>query len=66
MVRRHELTDEQWARLEPLLPPQKPLVGRPGGDLRQQVNGMLWIDRAGAPCRDLPEYYTTKRRSSQR
>jgi transposase len=22
MVRRHELTDEQWARLEPLLPPQ--------------------------------------------
>src|SRR5437763_4796856 len=57
MVRRHELTDEQWARLEPLLPPQKPKVGRPGGDLRRLVNGMLWIDRTGAPWRDLPERY---------
>src|SRR6478672_3102229 len=27
--RRHELTDEQWEKLEPLLPPQKPHTGRP-------------------------------------
>jgi transposase len=57
MVRRHELTDEQWARLEPLLPPQKPQVGRPGADLRRIVNGILWIDRTGAPWRDLPDRY---------
>jgi hypothetical protein len=27
MVRRHELTDEQWKKIEPLLP----VNGRPGG-----------------------------------
>jgi transposase len=57
MIRRHELTDEEWDRLEPLLPPQKPKVGRPGGDLRRIVNGILWIDRTGAPWRDLPDRY---------
>jgi transposase len=57
MIRRHELTDEEWARLQPFLPPQKPPVGRPGHDLRRIVNGILWIDRTGAPWRDLPERY---------
>ncbi|MEO6888925.1 MAG: IS5/IS1182 family transposase, partial [Ktedonobacteraceae bacterium] len=28
-MRRGERTDEQWERLYPLLPPQKPKVGRP-------------------------------------
>jgi transposase len=32
MVRRHELTDEQWDKLEPHLPPQKPPVGKPNLD----------------------------------
>ena len=57
MIRRHELTDEQWARLQPLLPPQKPRTGRPGHDLRTLLNGILWIIRTGAPWRDLPERY---------
>jgi transposase len=57
MVRRGELTDEQWARLEPLLPPQKPRTGRPNRDHRQLLNGLLWIKRTGAPWRDLPERY---------
>src|SRR5690242_21848654 len=57
MVHRHELTDDQWARLEPLLPPQRPATGRPGHDLRTQLNGILWIVRTGAPWRDLPERY---------
>jgi hypothetical protein len=30
--RKHELTDEQWARIEPLLPPQKLQTGRPARD----------------------------------
>lgn len=56
-MRRGELTDEQWERLKPLLPPQKPTRGRPSQDHRRIINGMLWIDRTGAPWRDLPERY---------
>jgi len=56
-MRRHELTDEQWERLEPLLPPQRPLTGRPNKEHRTILNGVLWILRTGAPWRDLPERY---------
>jgi len=56
-MRRHELTDEQWARLEPLLPPAKPWSGRPNLDHRQILNGILWLAKTGAPWRDLPERY---------
>ena len=56
-MKRHEVTDEQWVRLEAVLPPQRPATGRPGHDLRTQVNGMLWILGTGAPWRDLPERY---------
>lgn len=56
-IRRHELTEEQWSHLEPLLPPQKPGPGRPAKDHRTIINGILWIDKTGAPWRDLPERY---------
>jgi transposase len=56
-MRRGELTDEQWEKLYPLLPPQKPKVGRPAHDHRLIVNAILWIVRTGAPWRDLPEHY---------
>jgi transposase len=56
-MRRGDLTDEQWERLRPLLPPQKPKTGRPNADHRRIINGILWIDRTGAPWRDLPERY---------
>ena len=56
-MRRHELTDEQWERLEPLLPRQRPTTGRPNKDHRTILNGILWILRTGAPWRDLPERY---------
>lgn len=55
--RRHELTDQQWEQLRPLLPPQKPPTGRPAGDHRRILNGILWLLRTGAPWRDLPERY---------
>jgi transposase len=29
MIQRHELTDKQWKKLKPLLPPQQPETGRP-------------------------------------
>jgi transposase len=56
-MRRGELTDEQWQRLQPLLPPEKPWTGRRNLDHRRILNGILWIHRTGAPWRDLPERY---------
>lgn len=54
---RRELTDEQWDRLRPHLPAQKPTTGKPNHDHRVIVEGILWRLRAGAPWRDLPERY---------
>ena len=54
---RFDLTDRQWRRLEPLLPPQRPRTGRPNDEHRRIVNGILWVLRTGAPWRDLPERY---------
>ncbi|NJO75076.1 MAG: IS5 family transposase [Leptolyngbyaceae cyanobacterium RM1_406_9] len=55
--RRGALTNRQWQRLHPLLPPQKPRVGRPNLDHRTTINGILWVLRTGAPWRDLPGRY---------
>lgn len=55
-MRRRERTDEQWEKLAPSLPPQKPIVGRPAHDHRLILNGILWILRTGAPWRDVPEH----------
>jgi transposase len=49
-----ELTDAEWARLWPLLPPQRPRVGRPRHDHRLVLGGILWVVRNGASWRDLP------------
>ena len=51
------MTDAQWERLRPLLPPQKPRTGRPANDHRTVINGILWILRTGSPWRALPERY---------
>src|SRR5438309_8299952 len=56
-MNRHELSNKQWERLQPLLPPQKPKTGRPAADHRRILNGILWLLRSGAPWRDLPERY---------
>jgi transposase len=55
--KRGDLTNAQWEKLKPLLPPQKPRVGRPSNDHRTTINGILWVVRTGAPWRDLPERY---------
>ena len=53
------LTDEQWAKIEPLLPPlpPHPKGGRPWCDNRCVVEGILWILKTGARWRDLPDEY---------
>jgi transposase len=55
-MRRHELSDAQWALIADLMP-SNALHGRPWSDHRQIVNGMMWILHTGAPWRDLPEHY---------
>jgi transposase len=57
MRHRGELTDQEWERLEPLLPPEQPQRGRPNIDHRRIINGIVWRERTGAPWRDLPERY---------
>lgn len=57
MVTRYDLTDAQWERLAPLLPPEKPDTGRPADPHRPIVNGILWLKRTGAPWRDIPAEY---------
>src|SRR3954452_8247974 len=56
-MRRYELSDPQWARIAPLFPQRvRPgTVGRPPGDNRPIVNGILWVLHTGASRRDLPE-----------
>lgn len=57
MTKRHELTDAQWEKIKPLLPPEKPKTGRPNLDHRLVLNGMIWRAKTGTPWRDLPERY---------
>ncbi|MFE3226647.1 transposase, partial [Nocardia sp. NPDC059228] len=51
MAGRADLTDAQWARLEPLLPRGKK-AGRPSKwTKRQLIDGIRWRTRVGSPWR---------------
>ncbi|HID29082.1 MAG TPA: transposase, partial [Desulfobacterales bacterium] len=55
-----DITNEQWNRIEPIikgLTPRKDPRGRPRSDPRHVFNGILWILRAGAPWKDMPQRY---------
>ena len=60
------LTDQQWARLAPLLPPQRPATGRPAKDHRVVLEAILWVLRTGAPWRDLPSEHGPWRTAASR
>jgi transposase len=51
-----DLTDAQWAILQPLLPPRN-RTGRPRANDRRTVNAILCVLRTGCAWRDLPEKY---------
>ncbi|MGW4330755.1 transposase [Nocardia sp. NPDC004573] len=48
---RADLTDAQWARLEPLLPCWKKAGRPPRWTKRQLIDGIWWRCRVGAPWR---------------
>ena len=53
--RRYELSDFEWAVIEPLLP-NKPR-GVPRVDDRRGLNGIYWRLRTGSPWSEVPERY---------
>jgi transposase len=55
--RRADLTDAQWAVLEPLLPSGRKPGRPPKWTKRQLIDGIRWRVRAGAPWRDVPAQY---------
>jgi transposase len=57
MRRRHAISDEQWERIEGLLPGRAGTPGRPARDNRLFVDAVLWVGKTGAPWRDLPERF---------
>lgn len=57
MTKRHELTDEQWELVAPLIPKSKAKTGRKRKDPRLMLDGIFWVLATGAPWRDLPERF---------
>ena len=56
--RRYEISEGEWERIKDLLPPERTgKPGRPSGDNKKALNGILWIARSGAGWRDMPDRY---------
>lgn len=49
-----DVTDAEWAVLEPLLPPVSPIGRPPAWPFRELVNAMFYVLRGGIPWRMLP------------
>jgi transposase len=54
-LRRYELSDAEWAIIDPLLPRKSRGVARV--DDRRVLNGIFWRMRTGSPWADIPERY---------
>ena len=59
-MRRHELSDEEWAVIAPLLPTNSRGIARV--DDRRVINGILWRFRTGSSWRDVPDVMVRARR----
>lgn len=55
-MHRHALTDEQWDRLQTLLPKRRQGPSSKIGD-REFINAVLFRAKTGVPWRDLPERF---------
>jgi transposase len=50
-----DLTDQEWAQIEPLIPPAKRGGGKRRVDLREVVNGVMYVLGTGCQWRALPK-----------
>ena len=50
-----DLTDEEWALIEPHIPPAKRGGNKRTGKLREVVNGLMYILSAGCQWRPIPK-----------
>jgi transposase len=57
MLPRHAISDDNWERVESLLPGRPGTPGRNARDNRLFLDAVLWIGKTGAPWRDLPERF---------
>ena len=55
--RRHDISDKDWALLEPHLPGRSGQWGGVARNNRDFLNAVFWILRTGSPWRDLPPDY---------
>jgi transposase len=55
-LNRHDLTDEEWWRVLPMMPADA-RRGRRWSDHRMVINGIMFGTRTGCPWRDLPGEY---------
>jgi hypothetical protein len=49
-----ELSEAAWSQIAALVQPAVPRRGRPSGDLRRQLEGMLAVMHNGGPWREVP------------
>ena len=50
-----DLTDDEWACVEPLIPPAKRGGGKRGTDMRAVMNGVMYILSTGCQWRYIPK-----------
>ena len=50
-----DLTDEEWAHIAPLIPPAKPGGNKRTIDVREVMNGVMYILSTGCQWRALPK-----------
>ena len=51
-----DLTDKEWEKIKPLLPPPKK-TGRKRSNDRETINGIIYVLSTGIRWNDMPKYY---------
>jgi len=59
---RSDLTDEEWALVEPFIPPARRGGGKRRTDLRAVMNGVMYILSTGCQWRYLPKDGSSRNR----
>jgi putative transposase len=52
-----DLTDDEWAILEPLIPPAKPGGRHRSANMQEVMNSIFYVLRGGIPWRFLPKEF---------